>query len=90
MSLPILIVLENLGVPQVASEVILLNEPFDWTKTNALIEEIELKLASEVDLGKRKKIVKVSLCTDYLGDMYYEIPINVFLLNIKLCNNSNV
>ena len=59
MSLPILNVLENLGVPQVASEVILLNEPFDWTKTNALIEEIELKLSSEVDLGKRKKIVKV-------------------------------
>ncbi len=54
MSLPILNVLENLGVPQVASEVILLNEPFDWTKTNALIEEIELKLSSEVDLGKRK------------------------------------
>ncbi len=60
MSLPILNVLENLGVPQLASEVLILNEPFDWTKTNELIENIEERLTfGEIELGKKKKIIKV-------------------------------
>lgn len=60
MTLPILNVLENLGVPRLASEVLVLNEPFDWSKTNDLIIQVEKTLNfTDFDLGKRKKIIKV-------------------------------
>lgn len=59
MTLPILNVLENLGVPRMASEILVLNEPFDWTKTSQILEDIENELSSDIDLGKRKKIIKV-------------------------------
>ncbi len=59
MSLPILNVLENLGVPKNASQIIVLNEPFDWSKTSEIIEEIESRLSETIELGKQKKIIKV-------------------------------
>jgi hypothetical protein len=59
MSLPILNVLENLGVSRLADELLVLNEPFDWTKTNQILDDIEIKLSVDIDLGKRKKIIKV-------------------------------
>ncbi|NDF60650.1 MAG: hypothetical protein EB100_06170 [Crocinitomicaceae bacterium] len=60
MSLPILNVLENLGVPSVASEVLILNEPFDWSNTNEIISQIEDRLTFRtVDLTAKKKILKI-------------------------------
>jgi hypothetical protein len=60
MSLPILNVLENLGVPSVASEVLILNEPFDWTNTNDIIVQIEERLAViNLEVSTKKKVLKV-------------------------------
>ena len=60
MSLPILNVLENLGVPKVASEILILNEPFDWSNTNEVINQIEERLTNQsVELNAKKKILKI-------------------------------
>lgn len=60
MSLPILNVLENLGVPSIASEVLILNEPFDWSNTNEIISQIEERLTSNsIELNAKKKILKI-------------------------------
>jgi glucose-6-phosphate-specific signal transduction histidine kinase len=60
MSLPILNILENLGVPNLASEILILNEPFDWSNTNEIIEQIEERLISNsIDLNARKKIIRI-------------------------------
>lgn len=60
MTLPILNILENLGVPSLASEVIVLNEPFDWSKTNDLILQVNESMTfAGIELGKRKKIIKI-------------------------------
>lgn len=60
MSLPILNVLENLGVPSVASEVLILNEPFDWSNTNSVISQIEDRMiARNIELVAKKKILKI-------------------------------
>jgi hypothetical protein len=60
MSLPILNVLENLGVPSVASEVLILNEPFDWSNTNAIIGQIDERLTLRaIELPAKRKILKI-------------------------------
>ena len=67
MSLPILNVLENLGVPSVASEVLILNEPFDWSNTNSVISQIEDRMtARSIELVAKKKILKIVLLHDIL------------------------
>jgi hypothetical protein len=60
MSLPILNLLENLGVPRVASEILVLNEPFDWTNTSKMIDQIDQKLnVDSIDISSKKKIMKI-------------------------------
>jgi hypothetical protein len=60
MSLPILNVLENLGIPSIASEVLILNEPFDWSNTNSVINQIDDRLtARNIELVAKKKILKI-------------------------------
>jgi len=76
MSLPIINLLENFGVPALAEELVTLEAPFDWSNTSKVILKLEEKIEGlEISTKAKKYITKI--VTESLDNVCRHTSLNV-------------